>query len=54
MIIVRVPFRLPLAGGGTDLDFYYKIKGGKLEISESNNAIPILFSLELIKEWLIS
>lgn len=28
MKICRVPFRIPLAGGGTDLPFYYKIKGG--------------------------
>lgn len=28
MKICRVPFRVPLAGGGTDLPFYYKIKGG--------------------------
>ena len=24
MIIVRSPYRLPIAEGGTDLDFYYK------------------------------
>ena len=28
MIIIRTPYRIPLAGGGTDLDFYYKKKGG--------------------------
>lgn len=26
MIIIRTPYRIPLAGGGTDLDFYYKKK----------------------------
>ena len=24
MIIARAPYRVPLAGGGTDIDFYYK------------------------------
>ena len=24
MIISKTPFRIPLTGGGTDLDFYYK------------------------------
>ena len=28
MIISKTPFRIPVAGGGTDLDFYYKKKGG--------------------------
>ena len=30
MIITRTPYRIPLAGGGTDLDFYYKKRGGLL------------------------
>ena len=24
MIISKTPYRIPLSGGGTDLDFYYK------------------------------
>ena len=28
MIISKTPFRIPLTGGGTDLDFYYKKRGG--------------------------
>ena len=28
MIITRTPYRIPLAGGGTDLDFYYKKRSG--------------------------
>ncbi len=28
MIICKTPYRIPLAGGGTDIDFYYKKKGG--------------------------
>ena len=28
MIISKTPYRIPLSGGGTDLDFYYKKRGG--------------------------
>ena len=30
MIIYKTPYRIPLAGGGTDIDFYYRKRGGKL------------------------
>jgi|TARA_B100001094_G_scaffold100769_2_gene96936 D-glycero-alpha-D-manno-heptose-7-phosphate kinase len=30
MIISKTPYRIPLTGGGTDLDFYFKKKGGEL------------------------
>ena len=30
MILYKTPFRIPLAGGGTDIDFYYKKRGGFL------------------------
>ena len=30
MIISKTPYRIPLTGGGTDLDFYYKKKNGSL------------------------
>lgn len=30
MIVYKTPYRLPLAGGGTDIDFYYKKRGGFL------------------------
>ena len=30
MFLCKTPYRLPLAGGGTDIDFYYKKKGGFL------------------------
>jgi D-glycero-alpha-D-manno-heptose-7-phosphate kinase len=36
MIIVRTPYRIPLAGGGTDHSFYFKKKNGNL-ISASFN-----------------
>ena len=39
MIICKTPYRIPLAGGGTDLDFYYKKKGGFLISSTINQYI---------------
>lgn len=30
MIISKTPYRIPLSGGGTDLDFYYRKKEGEL------------------------
>ena len=30
MIISKTPYRIPLSGGGTDLDFYYKKRSGSL------------------------
>ena len=44
MIIVRTPFRLPLAGGGTDLYFYYKKRGGKLISASFDQYLYILIS----------
>tara|TARA_A100001015_G_scaffold315938_1_gene428997 strand:- start:492 stop:1463 length:972 start_codon:yes stop_codon:yes gene_type:complete len=44
MIIVRSPFRVPIAGGGTDLDFYYKKKGGELISATFDQYIYILIS----------
>ena len=35
MIISKTPYRIPLSGGGTDIDFYYKKFGSKF-ISNSN------------------
>ena len=33
MIISKTPYRLPLSGGGTDIDFYYKSGGHLISIS---------------------
>lgn len=44
MIIVRSPFRLPIAGGGTDIDLYYKKKGGDLISVTFDQYIYILIS----------
>ena len=30
MLLSKTPYRLPLVGGGTDIDFYYKKRGGFL------------------------
>ena len=29
MIISKTPYRIPLSGGGTDIDFYYKKREGE-------------------------
>jgi D-glycero-alpha-D-manno-heptose-7-phosphate kinase len=44
MIIIRSPFRIPLAGGGTDLDFYYRKRGGDLISATIDQYIYILIS----------
>jgi D-glycero-alpha-D-manno-heptose-7-phosphate kinase len=36
MIIIRIPFRLPLGGGGTDLPAYYEQFGGQLVTASIN------------------
>ena len=41
MITSRTPYRIPFAGGGTDIDFYYKKNGGLL-ISAAINQYAIL------------
>jgi D-glycero-alpha-D-manno-heptose-7-phosphate kinase len=45
MIIIRSPFRIPIAGGGTDLDFYYKKRGGDLISATIDQYIYILISI---------
>ncbi len=44
MIITRTAFRIPLAGGGTDLDFYYRRRGGKLISSTFNQFVFVLLA----------
>ena len=53
MIIVRSPFRIPLAGGGTDLDFYYKKKGGDLISASFNQYVYILISKRKLDEKIL-
>ena len=41
MIVSKTPYRIPLSGGGTDVDFYYKKFGSKrvVETPVSENAL---------------
>jgi D-glycero-alpha-D-manno-heptose-7-phosphate kinase len=48
MIICKVPYRIPLVGGGTDLDFYYKKKGGFLISASINQYVFISISRRLL------
>ena len=54
MIISKTPFRIPLTGGGTDLDFYYKKKGGQLYSLAINQHVYVLIHRrEIDKNYLI-
>ena len=54
MIISRTPYRLPLSGGGTDLDFYYKKSAGHLISTSINEYVYVLLMPRLIdKNYLI-
>ena len=44
MIISKTPFRIPLAGGGTDIDFYYKKKTGLFLTCAFNQGIYVSVS----------
>lgn len=44
MIISKTPFRIPLAGGGTDIDFYYKKKPGLFLTCAFNQGIYVSVS----------
>ena len=45
MFISKTPFRIPLAGGGTDLSFYYKERGGKFLTCSFNQYVYVYASL---------
>ena len=54
MIISRTPYRLPLSGGGTDIDFYYKKSGGHLISISIDEYVYVLLMPRLIdKNYLI-
>lgn len=53
MIITRTPFRIPLAGGGTDLEFYYKKRGGKLISSTFNQFVFVLLAERPVDEKIL-
>tara|TARA_Y100001970_G_scaffold293361_1_gene439662 strand:- start:482 stop:1462 length:981 start_codon:yes stop_codon:yes gene_type:complete len=54
MITSRTPFRIPFAGGGTDIDFYYKKKGGLLiSAAIDQYAYALIKKRELDKKILV-
>ena len=48
MIISKTPYRLPLSGGGTDIDFYYKKSNGHLISVAINQYVFVLIMPRLI------
>ena len=42
MIISKTPYRIPLSGGGTDIDFYYKKKGADFSSVAINQYVYVL------------
>ena len=54
MIISKTPYRLPLSGGGTDIDFYYKKSKGHLISVSIDQYVYVLITPRLIdKNYLI-
>ena len=54
MIISKTPYRIPLSGGGTDLDFYYKKKGCELYSIAINQYVYVcLHSRQIESNFLI-
>ena len=54
MIISKTPFRIPIAGGGTDLEFYYKKKGSTFYSLAIDQYVYVLLSKRFIdKRYLI-
>tara|TARA_B100001123_G_C15313648_1_gene1025319 strand:+ start:962 stop:1933 length:972 start_codon:yes stop_codon:yes gene_type:complete len=48
MIISKTPYRLPISGGGTDIDFYYKNSGGHLISISIDQYVYVLLMPRLI------
>ena len=48
MIISKTPFRIPFAGGGTDLEFYYKKKGSTFYSLAIDQYVYVLLSKRFI------
>ena len=54
MIISKTPYRIPLSGGGTDLDFYYKkSKGHLISISINQYVYVLLVPRKVDNNYLI-
>ena len=43
MIVSKTPYRIPLSGGGTDVDFYYKKFGSKFISASVNEYVYVFF-----------
>lgn len=43
MIVSKTPYRIPLSGGGTDVDFYYKKFGSKFISATVNEYVYVFF-----------
>ena len=50
MIISRTPYRLPISGGGTDLDFFFKRKGGLLSSLTINQYVYVFLNERIIQK----
>lgn len=50
MIISRAPFRIALAGGGTDLPSYYSLHGGEVTSMAINRYIYVTFKRNLLED----
>jgi D-glycero-alpha-D-manno-heptose-7-phosphate kinase len=54
MIVSKTPYRLPLSGGGTDIDFFYKKFGSRfLSASVSEYVYVILLERKLDQNYMI-
>ncbi len=54
MIISKTPYRLPISGGGTDIDFYYRKHGGRLiSISVDQYVYVLLMKRKIEDNYLI-
>ena len=51
MIITQTPFRVSFAGGGSDLDSYYKKFGGAV-VSTTINKYVYLSNIQSLKKFL--
>ena len=48
MILTKTPYRIALSGGGTDLDFYYKKKGGCLYTLAIDQYVYVHLSIRIL------
>jgi D-glycero-alpha-D-manno-heptose-7-phosphate kinase len=53
MIVSRTPFRISIGGGGTDLPFYFKKKGGELVTAAIDKYMYIIVQPRQFDEFLI-